>query len=176
MRICNPWGATAASDLKPGHPAPLHFRIGRDNSDRDYLADFRALGLLEVQPGNSLSSMFRMRSANRACEREKLEDFSAARGDSEPKSASHAISYAKNFSRSRDAVIRVYDAAGNVIETHEHSSRSMYSDCQFVSEQVNCCVRSCYRYGTRFRHLYYEIKLNSKNLCRWISRLMSLAC
>jgi len=24
------------------------------------------------------------------------------------------------FSRSRDAVIRVYDAAGNVIETHEH--------------------------------------------------------
>ena len=65
-----------------------------------------------------------MRSANRACEREKLEDFSAARGDSEPKSASHAISYAKNFGRSRDAVIRVYDAAGNVIETHEHSSRS----------------------------------------------------
>ena len=55
-----------------------------------------------------------------------------------------------------------------VIETHERSSRSMYSDCQFVSEQVNCCVRSCYRYGTRFGHLYYEIKLNSKNLCRWI--------
>jgi hypothetical protein len=24
------------------------------------------------------------------------------------------------FSRSRDAVIRVYDPAGNVIETHEH--------------------------------------------------------
>ena len=65
-------------------------------------------------------------------------------------------------------MIRVYDAAGNVIETHEHSSRSMYSDCQFVSERVNCCVRSCYRYGTRFGHLYYEIKLNSKNLCRWI--------
>ena len=120
LRICNLWGATAASDLKPGHPAPLHFRIGRDNSDRDYLADFRALGLLEVQPGNSLSSMFRMRSANRACEREKLEDFPAARGDSERKSASHAISYAKHFSRSHDAVIRVYDAAGNVIETYEH--------------------------------------------------------
>ena len=65
-----------------------------------------------------------MRSANRACEREKLEDFSAARGDSEPKSASHAISYAKNFSRSRDAVIRVYDAAGNVIETHEQKAES----------------------------------------------------
>jgi hypothetical protein len=26
-----------------------------------------------------------------------------------------------NFSRSHDAVIRVYDDAGNVIETHEHT-------------------------------------------------------
>jgi hypothetical protein len=32
-----------------------------------------------------------------------------------------AISYAKFRSRSHDAVIRVYDAAGNVIETHEHA-------------------------------------------------------
>jgi len=31
-----------------------------------------------------------------------------------------AIGYAKHRSRSHDAVIRVYDAAGNVIETHEH--------------------------------------------------------
>jgi hypothetical protein len=28
---------------------------------------------------------------------------------------------AEHFSRSHDAVIRVYDAAGNVIETHEHT-------------------------------------------------------
>jgi hypothetical protein len=28
--------------------------------------------------------------------------------------------YAKHYSRSHDAVMRVYDAAGNVIETHEH--------------------------------------------------------
>jgi hypothetical protein len=32
----------------------------------------------------------------------------------------NAISYAKFFSRSRDAVIRVYDKADNVIETHQH--------------------------------------------------------
>ena len=32
----------------------------------------------------------------------------------------HAIGYAMHFSRSADAVIRVYDKAGNVIETHEH--------------------------------------------------------
>jgi hypothetical protein len=32
----------------------------------------------------------------------------------------HAIGYAEFYSRSHHAVIRVYDAAGNVIETHEH--------------------------------------------------------
>jgi hypothetical protein len=32
----------------------------------------------------------------------------------------NAIGYAEFYSRSHDAVIRVYDAAGNVIETHEH--------------------------------------------------------
>jgi hypothetical protein len=32
-----------------------------------------------------------------------------------------AIGYASHYSRSHDAVIRVYDAAGNVIETHEHA-------------------------------------------------------
>ena len=32
----------------------------------------------------------------------------------------YAIGYAMHYSRSHDAVIRVYDAAGNVIETHEH--------------------------------------------------------
>ena len=31
------------------------------------------------------------------------------------------VDYAKFFSRSHDAVIRVYDAADNVIETHEHA-------------------------------------------------------
>jgi hypothetical protein len=40
---------------------------------------------------------------------------------SEPNAASNAIGYAKFFSRSHNAVIRVYDEAGNVIETHEHA-------------------------------------------------------
>jgi hypothetical protein len=39
----------------------------------------------------------------------------------EPNAISDAIGYAKFRSRSHDAVIRVYDEAGNVIETHEHS-------------------------------------------------------
>jgi hypothetical protein len=33
---------------------------------------------------------------------------------------SNAVGYAQHYSRSHDAVIRVYDEAGNVIETHEH--------------------------------------------------------
>jgi hypothetical protein len=37
----------------------------------------------------------------------------------------NAISYAKFYSRSHDAVIRVYDEAGNVIETHEHAVSSL---------------------------------------------------
>jgi hypothetical protein len=38
----------------------------------------------------------------------------------EPNAISNAIGYAQHYSRSYDAVIRVYDEAGNVIETHEH--------------------------------------------------------
>jgi hypothetical protein len=37
---------------------------------------------------------------------------------------SNAIGYAQHFSRSHHAVIRVYDEADNVIETHQHA-------CQF---------------------------------------------
>ena len=36
--------------------------------------------------------------------------------DGEPNAISNGIGYAKFRSRSRDAVIRVYDAAGNMIE------------------------------------------------------------
>ena len=39
----------------------------------------------------------------------------------EPDAASNAVGYAKVYSRSHPAVIRVYDEAGNVIETHEHA-------------------------------------------------------
>ena len=37
-----------------------------------------------------------------------------------PTRSGNAIGYAQHRSRSHDAVIRVYDDAGNVIETHEH--------------------------------------------------------
>ncbi len=39
----------------------------------------------------------------------------------EPTAVSNAIDYAKLYSRSHDAVIRVYDEASNVIDTHEQT-------------------------------------------------------
>jgi hypothetical protein len=39
----------------------------------------------------------------------------------EPNAITNAIGYAEFFSRSHNAVIRVYDAAGNVIETREEA-------------------------------------------------------
>jgi hypothetical protein len=39
----------------------------------------------------------------------------------EPNAVSNAVGYAKFYSRSHDAVIRVYDEAGNVIEAHQHA-------------------------------------------------------
>jgi len=38
----------------------------------------------------------------------------------EPNAVTNAVDYAKFYSRSHHALIRVYDATGNVIETHEH--------------------------------------------------------
>jgi hypothetical protein len=39
-----------------------------------------------------------------------------------PFAISNIVDHAKFYSRSHDAVIHVYDEAGNVIETHEHKS------------------------------------------------------
>jgi hypothetical protein len=41
----------------------------------------------------------------------------------EPDATSNAIDYAEHRSRSHDAVIRVYDESGSVIETYEHTRR-----------------------------------------------------
>jgi hypothetical protein len=45
----------------------------------------------------------------------------------EPNAISNAIDCAKFRSRAHDAVIRVYDEAGNVIKTHEHAGESKES-------------------------------------------------
>jgi len=42
----------------------------------------------------------------------------------EPNAISNAVGYAMHYSRSHSSVIRVYDNAGNVIETREHAGES----------------------------------------------------
>jgi hypothetical protein len=54
-------------------------------------------------------------------EPKKLES-KTTRQMTEPNTISNAIGYAKFYSRSHDAVIRVYDESGNVIETDEHDA------------------------------------------------------
>jgi hypothetical protein len=44
-----------------------------------------------------------------------------------PDAINNAIGYAKFYSRSHHALIRVYDGAGNVIETHDHAGK--FKDC-----------------------------------------------
>jgi hypothetical protein len=41
----------------------------------------------------------------------------------EPNAMSNAVDYAKFYSRSHDAAIRVYDEAANVIQTHQHAGQ-----------------------------------------------------
>ena len=53
----------------------------------------------------------------------------------EPNAVAHAIGYAMHSSRSHDAVIRVYDAAGNVIETRERPSIPMIAAALNVAPQ-----------------------------------------
>jgi len=54
----------------------------------------------------------------------------------EPNAVSAAIGYAKHRSRSHNAVIRVYDEAGKVIETHEHVGDFKESYDSFFSSQA----------------------------------------
>ncbi len=56
----------------------------------------------------------------------------------EPNAVSNAVSYAKFYSRSHDAVIRVYDSAGNVIDTHEHAG-------EFKEWRVHFCPENAAR-------------------------------
>jgi hypothetical protein len=48
-----------------------------------------------------------------------------------PNLSSNAIGYAKFYSRSHNAVIRVCGEAGNVIETHEHAGEFKLTSVDF---------------------------------------------
>ena len=51
----------------------------------------------------------------------------------------NAITYATYSSRSHDAVIRAYDAGGNVIETHEHAGEAVRPQSQPLSMSRRAC-------------------------------------
>jgi hypothetical protein len=63
----------------------------------------------------------------------------------EQNAVANAINYAKFFSRSNDAVIRVYDKADNVIETHEHKGDFKGSEFVFASENGAAAINGLRR-------------------------------
>jgi hypothetical protein len=69
------------------------------------------------------SARLRSPPAQRSSRRQSISDAlpSGCLWYGEPDAVSNAIGYAKHYSRSHGCVIRVYDAAGNVIEMHEHA-------------------------------------------------------
>ena len=60
-------------------------------------------------------TLFGLRRLSRECESYRGEN---RRG---PFAISNIVDHAKSYSRSHDVVIRVYDAAGAVVETHEQA-------------------------------------------------------
>ena len=69
--------------------------------------------------------------------------------------APDAVDYAKFFSRSYRAVIRVYDAANNVIETHEHTAITYYHPTRRRIRRLRSTNRStgCKESGIEIHHL-----------------------
>jgi hypothetical protein len=61
----------------------------------------------------------------------------------EPNAISNAIGYAMHSSRSHDAVIRVYDDAGNVIETHEHKGELKRKPRRGEASRLNGEIQFC---------------------------------
>jgi hypothetical protein len=55
----------------------------------------------------------------------------------------NAVGYAQHYSRSHDAVIRVYDAAGNVIETHELVHAALFAFSHKTVHVPSCLRQVC---------------------------------
>jgi hypothetical protein len=69
-----------------------------------------------------------------------------------PNAIRNAVGYARHFSRSHDAVIRVYDATGNVIENAGASERG----CGAVSALSFFCLPKLTPFGSRERRSFPE--------------------
>jgi hypothetical protein len=65
----------------------------------------------------------------------------------------NAVGYAQHFSRSHDAVIRVYDAAGNVIDTHLRWQSNRLSALVAIAIEETCANDSWTRNHNRLREI-----------------------
>src|SRR5262245_34256899 len=98
-----------------------HRRHPAANRARDLMERYR--GLTECAGAAESPSRTATGSRQRACQRAMFSGDVLPFGRllyGEPNAVSNAIGYAQHYSRSHDAVIRVYDSAGNVTGTHEH--------------------------------------------------------
>ena len=91
----------------------------------------------------------------------------------EPNAISNAIDYAKFYSHSHNAVIRVYDEAGNVIQTHEHAGE--FKEAQIFGNtdpaiKVRAIKRIRGQPGGRFR-IYNEMRKFSVRLVNGPQRI-----
>ena len=77
----------------------------------------------------------------------------------EPNAISNAVDYAKFRSRSHDAVIRVYDDTGNVIETHEQTGECHERACHLAAfyhtllsmeQEIDCKMQSISRWAAKY--------------------------
>ena len=130
MSVCNPDRLPVAINRRDAAPTPTGFAeiVGDDfpvlqgvGADWPYTLNLRV-------PSESMAKEIDFGSTHQAPGLSRLSDKSLSLCTSyrffrQPIGFGHfenAIGYAKFYTRSHDAVIRVYDEADNVIETHEH--------------------------------------------------------
>jgi hypothetical protein len=81
-------------------------------------AAFRSL-ILDLARGSAVKGRMESRVTGRRTA-QQAETARSGAGTPNQMLSSNAIGCAIHYSRSHKSVIRVYDAAGNVVETHEH--------------------------------------------------------
>jgi hypothetical protein len=89
----------------------------------------------------------------------------------EPGAISNAVGYAKFRGRSHGAVIRVYDEAGNVIETHEHAGASASA---IGSDAFNHSIRPFAAASARYAR--FHLALAACRIATWGKKCRSFPC
>jgi hypothetical protein len=85
----------------------------------------------------------------------------------EPNASGNAIGYAKHRSRSHEAVIRVYDEAGNVIQTHEHAGE--FKEPWTLALEIGCTAtpRACVALARSATSFFTTLKIDNLSKAGW---------